>query len=71
MSMITHLSLSPFLHQVHWLRNKNLGGASVWTLDMDDFTGAFCADGSFPLVNHLRNSLGKFSSIKVKFNFFL
>uniref|UniRef100_A0A8C7JIM5 Acidic mammalian chitinase n=1 Tax=Oncorhynchus kisutch TaxID=8019 RepID=A0A8C7JIM5_ONCKI len=53
--------------KVHWLRNKNLGGASVWTLDMDDFTGAFCADGSFPLVNHLRNSLGKFSSIEVKF----
>lgn len=59
MSMLAHLSVSSLLHQVQWLKTKNLGGASVWTLDMDDFSGAFCADGPFPLVNHLRNSLGK------------
>ncbi|XP_030633581.1 acidic mammalian chitinase-like [Chanos chanos] len=41
-----------------WLTAMNLGGASVWTLDMDDFGGSFCAEGAYPLVNHLRNSLG-------------
>ncbi|XP_063072715.1 chitotriosidase-1-like [Engraulis encrasicolus] len=41
-----------------WLGTKSLGGASVWTLDLDDFAGSFCGDGAYPLVNHLRNSLG-------------
>ncbi|KAL2090876.1 hypothetical protein ACEWY4_013139 [Coilia grayii] len=44
--------------KAQWLRTKNLGGASVWTLDMDDFGGSFCGDGAYPLVLHLRNSLG-------------
>lgn len=26
---------------------------------MDDFHGEFCAEKQYPLVNHLRNSLGK------------
>lgn len=44
--------------KAQWLTRKNLGGASVWTLDFDDFGGNFCADGAYPLVNHLRLSLG-------------
>ncbi|KAJ8360533.1 hypothetical protein SKAU_G00170580 [Synaphobranchus kaupii] len=47
-----------FANKVQWLQGNNLGGAFVWTLDMDDFNGQFCADGKYPLVNHLRNSLG-------------
>lgn len=31
----------------------------MWTLDFDDFAGRFCYSGSYPLVNHLRNALGK------------
>ncbi|XP_046882381.1 chitinase, acidic.1 [Hypomesus transpacificus] len=44
--------------KVQWLSTNKLGGASVWSLDMDDFGGSFCGDGAYPLVNHLRNSLG-------------
>ncbi|XP_076860304.1 acidic mammalian chitinase-like isoform X2 [Brachyhypopomus gauderio] len=44
--------------KAQWLNSMNLGGASVWTLDLDDFEGYFCSDGTYPLVNHLRNSLG-------------
>ncbi|XP_018614205.1 acidic mammalian chitinase-like [Scleropages formosus] len=47
-----------FTAKVQWLREHNLGGAWVWTLDMDDFRGTFCGDGQYPLVNHLRSSLG-------------
>ncbi|KAJ3601777.1 hypothetical protein NHX12_029541 [Muraenolepis orangiensis] len=36
----------------------NLGGAHVWTLDMDDFSGSFCSEGPYPLVNHLRTIMG-------------
>merc|ERR1739838_674521 len=47
-----------FAAKVQWLSANNLGGASVWTLDFDDFNGAHCADGAYPLVNQLRTSLG-------------
>ncbi|XP_017306651.1 chitinase, acidic.1 [Ictalurus punctatus] len=47
-----------FAAKVQWLTSMNLGGASVWTLDLDDFGGHFCAEGDYPLVNHLRNALG-------------
>lgn len=41
---------------------NKLGGAHVWTLDMDDFSGSFCSAGSYPLVNHLRVSMGDYCS---------
>ncbi|XP_061582519.1 acidic mammalian chitinase-like isoform X3 [Cololabis saira] len=47
-----------FSSKVQMLNNRNLGGAHVWTLEMDDFSGSFCSDGAHPLVNHLRNSMG-------------
>ncbi|XP_061582516.1 acidic mammalian chitinase-like [Cololabis saira] len=47
-----------FSSKVQMLNNRNLGGAHVWTLDLDDFSGSFCSDGAHPLVNHLRNSMG-------------
>lgn len=50
--------MESILHKVQWMTNNNLGGAHVWTLDMDDFSGSFCSAGSFPLVNHLRVSMG-------------
>uniref|UniRef100_A0A3B4TV58 chitinase n=2 Tax=Seriola dumerili TaxID=41447 RepID=A0A3B4TV58_SERDU len=44
--------------KVQWMTAHNLGGAHVWTLDMDDFGGSFCSAGPYPLVNHLRMSMG-------------
>lgn len=29
----------------------------LWTLDLDDFTGAFCNQGQFPLTSALKNTL--------------
>lgn len=57
-SWVGYDSKESYAAKVQWLRANNLGGASVWTLDMDDFDGSFCADGAYPLVNHLRTSLG-------------
>uniref|UniRef100_A0A3B3CWP3 Chitinase, acidic.1 n=1 Tax=Oryzias melastigma TaxID=30732 RepID=A0A3B3CWP3_ORYME len=48
-----------FSSKVQWMTANNLGGAHVWTLDMDDFRGSFCSDGAYPLINHLRMSMGK------------
>uniref|UniRef100_A0A3B1K913 Chitotriosidase-1 n=1 Tax=Astyanax mexicanus TaxID=7994 RepID=A0A3B1K913_ASTMX len=47
-----------FAAKVQWLNSMNLGGASVWSLDLDDFRGDFCSEGDYPLVNRLRSSLG-------------
>ncbi|XP_054640445.1 chitinase, acidic.1 [Dunckerocampus dactyliophorus] len=47
-----------FSSKVQWMTGLNLGGAHVWTLDMDDFSGSFCSSGSYPLINHLRMSMG-------------
>ncbi|KAG5835435.1 hypothetical protein ANANG_G00243980 [Anguilla anguilla] len=47
-----------FTNKVQWIQRNNLGGGFVWSLDLDDFAGQFCADGKYPLVNHLRTSLG-------------
>uniref|UniRef100_A0A665SV39 chitinase n=1 Tax=Echeneis naucrates TaxID=173247 RepID=A0A665SV39_ECHNA len=47
-----------FSSKVQWMTANNLGGAHVWTLDMDDFGGAFCSSGPYPLINHLRKSMG-------------
>ncbi|KAM7423388.1 hypothetical protein PAMA_011108 [Pampus argenteus] len=44
--------------KVQWMTANNLGGAHVWTMDMDDFAGSFCEMGAYPLINHLRVSMG-------------
>ncbi|XP_061112819.1 acidic mammalian chitinase-like isoform X1 [Conger conger] len=43
--------------KVHYLKEKNFGGAFVWALDLDDFTGQFCGKGVHPLMSHLRKLL--------------
>uniref|UniRef100_UPI003AAA3435 chitinase-3-like protein 1 n=1 Tax=Centroberyx gerrardi TaxID=166262 RepID=UPI003AAA3435 len=45
--------------KVGYLRSRQLGGAAVWTLDMDDFSGQFCGQGTYPLISHLRSQLNK------------
>ncbi|XP_006278822.1 acidic mammalian chitinase [Alligator mississippiensis] len=51
-----------FQIKVDWLKKNNFGGAMVWTLDLDDFTGSFCGQGKYPLITTLKNSLGLQSS---------
>lgn len=46
------------LHQVKYLKNKQLAGAMVWALDLDDFRGSFCGHNvHFPLTNAIKEAL--------------
>lgn len=43
--------------QVRYLQDQGFGGAFVWALDLDDFSGKFCGDGPYPLLSYLRKIL--------------
>ncbi|KAM9005008.1 chitotriosidase-1 isoform X1 [Sarcophilus harrisii] len=47
-----------FKTKVGYLKQKGLGGAMVWALDMDDFKGTFCKKGPYPLIQTLKRELG-------------
>ncbi|XP_074833408.1 acidic mammalian chitinase-like [Carettochelys insculpta] len=55
-------NIKSFNIKAQWLMKNNFGGAMVWSLDLDDFTGTFCNQGKFPLINTLKNALGLQSS---------
>lgn len=44
--------------QINWLKKNQFGGAMVWTLDLDDFSGTFCGQGKYPLINTIKSGLG-------------
>ncbi|XP_039605940.1 acidic mammalian chitinase-like [Polypterus senegalus] len=47
-----------FKMKANWLMQNNFGGAMVWSLDLDDFSGTFCNQGRYPLINTLKSALG-------------
>ncbi|XP_051004163.1 chitotriosidase-1 [Acomys russatus] len=49
--------MESFRAKVSYLKQKGLGGAMVWTLDLDDFTGSFCNQGRYPLIRTLQQEL--------------
>ncbi|XP_043818440.1 chitinase-3-like protein 2 [Dromiciops gliroides] len=44
--------------KVQYLKNSELGGAMIWSIDLDDFTGEFCKKGPFPLLQAIKKTLG-------------
>ncbi|ELW65251.1 Chitinase-3-like protein 2 [Tupaia chinensis] len=44
--------------KVQFLKNLNLGGAMIWSIDLDDFTGKSCNQGPYPLVQAVKKNLG-------------
>ncbi|XP_053446537.1 acidic mammalian chitinase-like [Nycticebus coucang] len=47
-----------FTLKAKWLLENSFGGAMVWAIDLDDFTGTFCGQGKYPLMNALKSALG-------------
>ncbi|XP_041945343.1 acidic mammalian chitinase-like isoform X2 [Alosa sapidissima] len=51
-------NIKSFQAKIEWLKKNQFGGAMVWTLDLDDFSGTFCSQGKYPLISTLKSGLG-------------
>jgi hypothetical protein len=40
-----------------FIRENDLAGAFLISIDMDDFNGSYCSQGEFPLLNSIKSSL--------------
>jgi hypothetical protein len=40
-----------------FIKANNLGGAFLWSIDLDDFLGTHCNQGAFPLMRAIKNEL--------------
>jgi len=43
------------------IKGKNLAGAMFWDLPLDDFSGAFCGQGKYPLMSAVAKELGGYN----------
>jgi len=43
----------------HYVAEKRLAGAMIWSLDFDDFNGAFCGQGKYPLLTTVKKTLDR------------
>jgi len=42
---------------------RKLAGAMIWSMDLDDFSGAFCGEGKFPLLATIKKTFDKLTPV--------
>ena len=55
---VIYSNLILFVFQIKWLKQGGFGGAMVWSLALDDFSGKFCNNGPYPLMRVINTELG-------------
>ena len=40
-----------------FVKKNLLGGISIWSIDLDDFSGAFCSQGKYPIAQAVKDAL--------------
>ncbi|XP_033753351.1 probable chitinase 10 [Pecten maximus] len=53
---VSYDDMDSIAEKAQYIRSKGLGGAMVWTVDMDDYKNV-CGDGKYPLMNKLKEVL--------------
>ena len=48
---------NPFNVNFSFILDKGLAGAFFWSLELDDFSGKYCAMGKYPLVTAVHKEL--------------
>ncbi|XP_078500822.1 chitotriosidase-1-like [Lissotriton helveticus] len=52
-------NIKSITNKVQYLKTNGFGGAMVWALDLDDFTGTICGQGKYPLLQALKTELNR------------
>ena len=50
-------NVQTFQHRCDYINDMGFGGAMVWDTSSDDFSGTFCNQGPYPLINTLKSCL--------------
>jgi len=54
---VSYNDVSIIQQKADYVKQHKLGGAMVWALDLDDFSGEFCGQGKYPLLKALEKGL--------------